>query len=180
MDLVRGKKHYNVPTAVVVKRLIRWLKQFENPCLLVTMVSGLMRRLFWPHDKVGAVGRVSGRDKTLWDTLPILRATLPKDVSKKLSDLGARYVPNWSRLVSIFFQNLKSNFLYENHFWRYRDKAHSALFDVWVTIKVVESTKLRLEESGFRSSRSLIPTNPSVEVVTNFLKQNAQGKYNHS
>ena len=69
--------------------------------------------------------------------------------SCRLAKLGANYIPNWTR---------------------YKEKAHSALFDVWATIQILKIKRLEFKNSSFKPIGDLIPTRTDPNKV-------AQGRF---
>ena len=143
--LVRGVKHFNVkePKAVF-KEFIVWLKKFENPVLIghngfrfdaPVTIRSMIR--------FGLFSEFKDACKLFGDTLVPMKAYFGSE-SCKLTKLGANYISNWAR---------------------YKEKAHSALFDVWATIQILKIKRLEFKNSSFKPIGDLIPTRTDPNKV---------------
>ena len=143
--LVRGVKHFNVkePKAVF-KEFVVWLKKFENPVLIghngfrfdaPVIIRSMIR--------FGLFADFKDACKLFGDTLVPMKAYFGSE-SCKLTKLGANYIPNWTR---------------------YKEKAHSALFDVWATIQILKIKRLEFKNSSFKPIGDLIPTRTDPNKV---------------
>ena len=143
--LVRGVKHFNVkePKAVF-KEFIVWLQKFENPVLIghngfrfdaPVIIRSMIR--------FGLFGDFKDACKLFGDTLIPMKSYFGSE-SCKLTKLGASYIPNWTR---------------------YKEKAHSALFDVWATIQILKIKRLEFKNSSFKPIGDLIPTRTDPNKV---------------
>lgn len=115
---VRGMRHTDVPLLHdVLGKLINWLRQFHQPVLIAhncfkfdapfLLAATLHAKLY---DEFSAVVSIFG------DTLPELAKVLPFSAPLSLALLSEQFIPGWTK---------------------YKKNAHSALFDVWATIKVM-------------------------------------------
>merc|ERR1711935_1154665 len=135
--LVRGVRHCNVRSAHdVLTDLIEWLRRFPQPVLTAHngfrfdapfLIAAMMRNKL--YDDFNETVAYFG------DTIPELKEVLPLQ-QLKLTVLGEQFIPNWRK---------------------YQNNAHSALFDVWATIKVMTRTRAVYSASRFRETQSLIP-----------------------
>jgi len=135
--LVRGVRHCNVRSAHdVLTDLIEWLRRFPQPVLIAHngfrfdapfLIAAMMRNKL--YDDFNETVAYFG------DTIPELKEVLPLQ-QLKLTVLGEQFIPNWRK---------------------YQNNAHSALFDVWATIKVMTRTRAVYSASRFRETQSLIP-----------------------
>ena len=143
--LVRGVKHFNVkePKAVF-KEFIVWLQKFENPVLIghngfrfdaPVIIRSMIR--------FGLFGDFKDACKLFGDTLVPMKSYFGSE-SCKLTKLGASYIPGWTR---------------------YKEKAHSALFDVWATIQILKIKRLEFKNSSFKPIGDLIPTRTDPNKV---------------
>ena len=96
----------------------------------------------------GLFGEFKSACKLFGDTLVPMKAHFGPE-SCKLTKLGANYIPNWIR---------------------YKEKAHSALFDVWATIQILKIKKLDFKNSTFKSIGDLIPTKTDPNKVAQSLE----------
>ena len=138
-------KHFNVkePKAVF-KEFIVWLKKFENPVLIghngfrfdaPVIIRSMIR--------FGLFADFKDACKLFGDTLVPMKAYFGSE-SCKLTKLGANYISNWAR---------------------YKEKAHSALFDVWATIQILKIKRLEFKNSSFKPIGDLIPTRTDPNKV---------------
>jgi len=148
--LVRGVKHFNVkePKAVF-KEFIVWLQKFENPILIghngfrfdaPVIIRSMIR--------FGLFGDFKNACNLFGDTLVPMKSYFGSE-SCKLTKLGANYIPNWTR---------------------YKEKAHSALFDVWATIQILKIKRLEFKNSSFKPIGDLIPTRTDPNKVAQTLE----------
>ena len=114
--MVRGKLRYNARSAhEVFSELITWLRGFKNPVLIAH--NGFRFDAPWLVESLKNENLYTEFEKTVaffGDTLPELKDVV---ASKPLSlaVLGKQFIPEWAA---------------------FQVHAHSALFDVWATIKV--------------------------------------------
>ena len=138
-------KHFNVkePKAVF-KEFIVWLQKFENPVLIghngfrfdaPVIIRSMIR--------FGLFGDFKDACKLFGDTLIPMKSYFGSE-SCKLTKLGASYIPGWTR---------------------YKEKAHSALFDVWATIQILKIKRLEFKNSSFKPIGDLIPTRTDPNKV---------------
>ena len=138
-------KHFNVkePKAVF-KEFVVWLKKFQNPVLIghngfrfdaPVIIRSMIR--------FGLFADFKDACKLFGDTLVPMKTYFGSE-SCKLTKLGANYIPNWTR---------------------YKEKAHSALFDVWATIQILKIKRLEFKNSSFKPIGDLIPTRTDPNKV---------------
>ena len=115
--MVRGIRHFKVPLLVdVLSDLIKWLGQFNRPVLFAhncfkfdapLLLAALVQAKLYDD--------FNGIVSDFGDTKLELAKVLPESAPLGLAMLSEQFVPEWKK---------------------YKQQAHSALFDVWATIKV--------------------------------------------
>ena len=142
--MVRGKKHFNVRYAnQVFEDFVRWIGQFKNPVLIghngfkfdaPILISSLIRYNLFTQFRAKVTH--------FGDTLGELKRALPDGVRRKLTMLGEQFIPGWQK---------------------YKANAHSALFDVWATIKVMKAANAEYNSNNFKTTNTLIPAGIMVK-----------------
>ena len=113
--LVREKYRYNKPPArEVFSDLIQWLKKYRNPVMIAH--NGFRfdaQFLIVKMQQEGLFEDFAGTVAYFGDTMTELKPALPGQ-KHNMDVLGTQFIPGWTE---------------------YKKNAHSALFDVWTTMK---------------------------------------------
>lgn len=143
---VRGKIHDNVASVEsALTNFLNWLSKYQpcDICLVAhncykydaPVLSNQLSRVNLTHPFLEKV-------KYFGDTYHSLKQAYPKK-KLKLTTLGSETIPNWSS---------------------YAKHAHSALFDVWVMIKVLNNFNYNLTVENMKPVNAVILSSGSVKL----------------